>query len=67
MGIETGKKRRLVNVSELASAHGKEWCTTLLGLYAFTRKDCANAFNGKDKVTPLKKLLKTPRFYKLFT
>ena len=64
--IGTGKKRRLVNVSELASSLGKEWCTTLLGFYVFTGEDCTSAFNGKAKVTPLKKPLKTPRFHKVF-
>ena len=59
--IETGKKRRLVNVSELASIPGKEWCTTLLGFYVFTGEGCPSAFKGKGKVTPLKELLKTPR------
>ena len=64
--IGIGKKRRLVNVSELVSALGKEWCTTLLGFYVFTGEECTSAFKGKGKVTPLKKLLKTPRFYKVF-
>ena len=63
MDIGKGKKRRLVNVSELASTLGKEWCTTLLGFYVFTGENCASAFKGKGKVTPLKKLLKTPRFH----
>ena len=64
--IGTGKKRRLVNVSELALTLGKGWCTTLLGFYVFTGEDCANVFKGKGKVTPLKKLLKTPRFHEVF-
>ena len=64
--IGTGKKWTLVNISELASTLGKEWCTTLLGFYVFTGEGCASAFKGKSKVTPLKKLLKTPRFHKVF-
>ena len=56
--IGTEKKWRLVNVSE--------WCTTLLGFYFFTGEDCTSAFKGKGKVTLLKKLLKTPRFHKVF-
>ena len=59
--IGTGKL-----VSELASALGKEWCTTLLGFYVFNGEDCTSAFKGKGKVKPLKKLLKTPRFHKVF-
>ena len=63
--IGTGKKQRLVNVSELASTLGKEWCTTLLGFYIFTGEECASSLKGKGKVTPLKKRLKTPRFHKV--
>ena len=66
MDVGRGKKRRLVNVSELAPILGKEWCTTLLGFYDFTGEDCASAFKAKGKVTPLKKLLKTPRFRIVF-
>ena len=66
MDTGTGKKWRLVTVSELASTLGKEWCTTLLGFYFFTGEDCASAFKGKGKVTPLKKVVKTPRFHKVF-
>ena len=69
MDIGTRKKRRLVNVSELASTLGKEWCTTLLGFYLFTGEDCTSAFKGKGKKLlkkPLKKLLKTPKFHKVF-
>ena len=65
MDIGTGKKLRLVKISELTSTLGKEWCTTLLGFYVFTGEDCANVFKGKGKVTPLKELLKTRRFHKV--
>ena len=64
--IGTGKKRRLINVSELAVNFGREWCSTLLGFYVFTGEDCTSAFKGKGKVRPLKKLLKTPRFHEAF-
>ena len=66
MIIGTRKKRRLVNVSELTATFGKEWCTTLLGFCVFTGEDFTSAFKGKGKVSPLKKLLKTPRFHKVF-
>ena len=65
MDIGTGKKLRLVKISELTSTLGKEWCTTLLGFYVFTGEDWANVFKGKGKVTPLKELLKTRRFHKV--
>lgn len=64
--IGTGKKRTLINVSELASSLGKEWSKTLLGFYVFTGEDCTSAFKGKGKVTPLKKLLKTPKLHQAF-
>ena len=58
--IGTGKKRRLINVSEIAKSLGSDWCTALLGYYVFSGEDCTSAFGGKGKVTPLKKLMKTP-------
>ena len=66
MDVGTRKKWRLVNVSELASTLGKEWCRTLLEFYLFTGEDCTSAFEGKGKVTSLKNLLKTPKFHKVF-
>ena len=62
----TGKHRSLINISELAAEFGKEWCSTLLGLYVFTGEDCTSAFKGKGKVTPLKLLQKNPKFHKAF-
>ena len=51
-----GKHRRLINISELADELGKDWCSTLLGLYVFSGEDCTSDFNkDKGKVTPLKK------------
>ena len=61
-----GKNRKLINMSELAKDFGKEWCTVLLGFYVFTGEDCASAFKEKGKVTPLKKLMKNPRFHTSF-
>ena len=64
--IGVGKKRKLINVSELASELGREWCTVLLCFYVFTGEDCTSAFKGKGKVAPLKKLMKTPKFHRAF-
>ena len=61
--IGMGKNRKLINVSALAEEMGKDWCTVLLSFYVFTGEDCTSAFKGKGKVTPLKKLMKTPRFH----
>ena len=64
--VGIGKNRKLLNVSQLAEDMGKEWCTVLLAFYVFTGEDCTSAFKGKGKVTPLKKLMKTPRFHAEF-
>ena len=64
--IGTGKKRRLINVSDLANNLGKDWCTVLLAYYVFTGEDCTSAFKGKGKLYPLKKLMKMPRFHDIF-
>ena len=62
----TGKHRQLINISELASELGKDWCSTLLGFYVFSGEDCTSAFKGKGKVAPLKKLERNPKFHKAF-
>ena len=62
-----GKKSQLINVSEKAKEHGKEWCKILLGVYTFTGEDCVSGFKGKGKVTSLKKLMKYPKFHSAFS
>ena len=62
----TGKKRILINVSEMAKELGVVWCMVLLAIYVFTGEDCVSAFKGKGKVTPLKKLMKNPKFHDAF-
>ena len=64
--IGVGKKRKFVDVTDLGSELGKEFCTVLLCFYVFTGEDCSSAFKGKGKVAPLKKLMKAPKFYKAF-
>ena len=55
-----------MNVTDLEKEMGIEWCCVLLSFYVFTGEDCSSAFKGKGKVTPLKKLMKTPRFHASF-
>ena len=62
----SGKNRQMINLSELATSLGEDYCATLLGLYVFTGEDCTSALKGKVKVGPLKKLEKNPRFHKAF-
>ena len=62
----TGKHRQLINISEMASELGKNWCSTLLGFYVYSGEDCTSAFKGKGKVAPLKKLQKNPKYHEAF-
>ena len=62
----SGKKRMLIDVGAKAKEFGTEWCKVLLAMYVFTGEDCMSAFKGKGKVTPLKKLMKYPKFHKAF-
>ena len=62
-----GKKRLLINVSEKAKTFGKEWCEILLRVYVLTGEGFVSDFNDKGKVTPLKKLMKYPKFHSAFS
>ena len=66
LDIGSGKHRQIVNVSEAAASKGKVFCTTILGSYVYTGEDVTSVFKGKDKVGPLKKLLKNPRYQAAF-
>ncbi len=52
----------LIDVGAKVKEFGTEWCKVLLAMYVFTGEDCMSAFKGKGKVTPLKKLMKYPKF-----
>ena len=62
-----GRKRRLINITELAKSLGKEFSNVLLRFYVFTGEDCTSAFKGKGKVQPLKKLKRNERFFNAFS
>ncbi|XP_063047331.1 uncharacterized protein LOC134441069 [Engraulis encrasicolus] len=66
LDIGTGKQRKLVNITELATELGSDYCSTLLGYYVFSGEDCTSAFKGKGKVAPLKKLQQNPKFQAAF-
>ena len=66
MDTGVGKHRKLVDVSAVASSFGKDYCDALLGFYVYTGEDCTSVFKGKEKVVPLKKLQKNPRFLMTF-
>ena len=42
----SGKRRQLVNASELAESLGENYCAILLGYYVFSGEDCTSAFKG---------------------
>ena len=64
--IVTEKNRQLINVSEFAEEMGKVWWALLHYFYVFMDNAYTDAFKGKGKVTPLKKLMKSPRFHNSF-
>ena len=64
--IGTEKNRQLINVSELAEEMGKVWCSLLHYFYVFMDNAYTDASKGKEKVTPMKKLMKSPRFHNSF-
>ena len=53
-------------MSDLAEDFGESYCEALLGFHVFTDEDTINAFRGKGKINPLKKMLKKPRFQNTF-
>lgn len=64
--IRTRKHRRILNVSELTECKGADYCTTILGLYVFTREDVTSTFWGKGNAGPLKKLQSNPKYHAAF-
>ena len=58
----TGNKKRLINVSDLASGMSEVQCEALLSLHAFTGCDSTSCFKGIGKLKPLKILLKTAKY-----
>ena len=64
--IGAKSKRKLYNITELASSLGAPYCTALLGLYVFTGEDATSAFRGKGKVDPLKKLQRSQHYQETF-
>ena len=58
----TGNKKRLINVSELASDMSELHTEALLSLHAFTGCDSTSSFKGIGKLKPLKVLAKMNTF-----
>lgn len=58
----TGKKKKLINITELAEDFTGEYATFLTALHVFTKCDTASAFKGIGKVKPIKLLQKTPKY-----
>ncbi|XP_028417356.1 uncharacterized protein LOC114541753 [Dendronephthya gigantea] len=49
-----GSARRIISLSNVRESLGHEWCSSLIGLHAFTGCDTTSAFYGKGKVSVLK-------------
>ena len=66
--IRRGSKSsvRLVDITKLAAALGRDVCKVLLGLHPWTRCDTISAFAGQGKLTSLKILLREPKFIDAF-
>lgn len=62
----SGDHRRLIDVSEMAKDFMPTYCSSLLGLHAFTRCDTTSAFKGIGKVKPIKLLQEKPRYQEIF-
>ena len=45
-----------IDIRGVASQHGIDVCTSLIGIHAFTGCDSVSAFAGKGKVKPIKKM-----------
>ena len=58
----SGNKKRLVNVTELARGYGRQFCSAVMALHAFTHCDTTSAFKGVGKVRPIKLLQKMPAY-----
>jgi len=58
----TGDKRKVIDVTKLATTYGQPLCTALLALHAVTHCDTTSAMKGIGKVKPLKQLLKHEEF-----
>jgi hypothetical protein len=57
-----GNKRRLLNITDLASTLGVDLCQALVGFHAFTGCDTTSAFLRKGKAKPLKLLQGNRKF-----
>ena len=57
---------RLVDITKLAAALGRDVCTPLLGLHPWTGCDTISAFAGQGKLKALKILLREQKFIDAF-
>lgn len=62
----SGENQKLLNITDIAQDLGPKICTSPLRIYCCTGEVCDCAFKGEDKITPLKKLEKRPRFQDCF-
>ena len=58
----SGNKRKLLNITKIATELGEQCCGALLGLHAFTGCDATSTFKGIGKLKPLKLMQKTSKY-----
>ena len=62
----SGKRRQIVNVSQMAESMGADKCKMVPGLHAFTVKNVTSSFKRKGKIGPLKRLQNHPIHHEAF-
>ena len=63
----TGRRRRVINLTEMRNQLGKELCYSLVGLHTFTGCDSTSAFYGKGKKKAFDIVESEPDFQRVFT
>lgn len=62
----TATRTKYISISKVSAALGRDVCSSLLGLHAFTGCDTVSAFSGRGKLAALKLLLTHDHFKDAF-
>ena len=67
--LRRGKKNqiRIINISRLANIIGRDVCTALLGLHAWTGCDSVSAFSGQGKIKAFNMIRSCDEFQEVFS
>jgi hypothetical protein len=61
------KKSRIIDISRLANTIGKDACTALLGVYAWTGRDSVSVYTYQGKMNTINLILSTDTFREAFS